>query len=599
MKTEIANRISALRKEMEVCGVDAYVVPTEDFHTSEYVGAYFKSREFITGFTGSAGTAVIMKDQAGLWTDGRYFIQAADQLSGTPVTLYKMGEPEVPTLHEFLKNELKDGQTLGFDGRTVGAQEAEALRSLLAEKHISFKTSLDLVGNVWEGRPELSAEPVMELDVKWCGETRASKLQRVREVMKEKGADSFLLSSLDDIAWLLNLRGGDIPCNPVFLSYVWMDEEKVTLFASEKAFSDEVKAALCEDGVVIAPYDSVYDAVAGGKEGSTILLSKSRVNSRLVDAIPSNVNVIDAENPTTLFKAIKNETEANNEIIAHIKDGVAVTKFMYWLKKTVGKETITEISAAEKLLEFRKEQENFLEESFNPIISYGAHGAIVHYSATPETDIPVEPRSLLLCDTGGQYMEGTTDITRTIAMGETTQEEKEMFTAVLRGHINLADAVFRYGCTGINLDYLAREPLWKMGKDYNHGTGHGVGYLLNVHEGPNGFRWKTVPERKDCTVFEEGMITSDEPGYYEENKFGIRHESLLLCKKAFKTEVGQFMKFEELTMVPFDLDAILPEQMQEKERELLNKYHKTVYEKISPYLSEEEREWLAEATREI
>ncbi len=599
MKTEITNRINALRGEMERCGVDAYVVPTADFHTSEYVGKHFKCREFITGFTGSAGTAVITKSQAGLWTDGRYFIQAADQLSGTPVTLYKMGEPGVPTLHEFLISELKEGQTLGFDGRTVGAQEAESFRKELSCKNVSLKTTIDLVGNIWEDRPALSAEPVMELSEKWCGESRSNKLQRIRNIMKEKGADAFLLSSLDDIAWLLNLRGGDIPCNPVLLSYVWMTGDGIWLFANENIFSDEIKESLMADGVQLMPYEGIYEAIAHGEKGSTILLSKARVNSCLVDAIPRDVKILDEENPTTLLKAVKNETEAANERIAHIKDGVAVTKFIYWLKTNVGKHKITEISAAKKLFELRKEQENFLEDSFDPIISYGAHGAIVHYSATPETDIEIEPHGLLLCDTGGQYLEGTTDITRTVVMGPTTQEEKAMFTAVLRGHLNLADAVFLHGCTGLNLDYLAREPLWKMGKDYNHGTGHGVGYLLNVHEGPNGFRWKMVPERKDCTVFEEGMITSDEPGYYEENKFGIRHESLLLCKKAFQTEAGQFMKFEELTMVPFDLEAVVPEQMQEKERNLLNAYHQEVYKNISPYLSSEEQEWLKEATRAI
>ena len=672
----IRERLAALRALMTEKGIDAYLVPTDDFHSSEYVGDYFKCRKYIIGFTGSAGTAVVMKDMAGLWTDGRYFIQAEQQLAGSTVTLFKMGVPDVPTVHEFLEKNLAEGQCLGFDGRTVGAKEADELAEKLSTKKVSIVCDVDLVGEIWTDRPALSCQPVSELDVKWAGKSRADKLADVRKVMKEKEADVFLLTCLDDIAWLLNIRGGDIECNPVVLSYLAMTQQEVLLFANEKAFSDAVRKALEADGVTLRPYDDVYAYAAGldcesvfgkikegsicetetgsknksddtaagnfsgkvseGTEGSedktgrnpgdccvhaknpqskypagsvkaenptgrslSVLLCRKKVNSRLVSSIPKNVRVIDEENPTLLPKAIKNPVEVENERIAHIKDGVAVTKFIYWLKKNVGKIPMTELSAADYLNGLRAQQEHFMGNSFEPIISVGPHAAINHYSATPETDVPIEPEGLLLADTGGQYLEGTTDITRTIVLGPVTEEQKKYFTAVLRGMLNLAGAKFLYGCCGLNLDYLARGPLWELGQNFNHGTGHGVGYYLNVHEGPNGFRWKIVPERNDSAVLEEGMITSDEPGYYVAGAYGIRHENLIVCKKAEKTDFGQFMCFETLTMVPFDLDGIVPEQMTGREREMLNAYHAQVYEKISPYLEEEERAWLQEATRAI
>ncbi|WP_308784001.1 aminopeptidase P family protein [uncultured Blautia sp.] len=590
----VTERLSALRALMKEKGVDAYLVPTDDFHASEYVGDYFKCRKYITGFTGSAGTAVITMDMAGLWTDGRYFIQAAQQLEGTTVELFKMGEPEVPTIHEFLKEKLTEGMCLGFDGRTVSAAEAEELKELLSDKKIRFSVEEDLIGEIWTERPALSCEPVMELDIKWAGESRAEKCARVRRKMQEKQADVFVLTSLDDIAWLLNIRGNDIHCCPVVLSYLVLTEEEALLFANEKAFGQDVLANLKKDGVVLKPYNDIYTYVNTIPAGKTVILSKANVNSRLVNSLPAEVKILDEENLTLLPKAIKNHTEVENERIAHIKDGVAVTKFIYWLKQNVGKMEITELSAAEHLFQLRKEQENFLDNSFDPIVSYGGHAAMCHYSPSPETDIPLEPKGLALCDTGGHYLEGSTDITRTIALGELTEKEQKYFTLVLKGHLRLSDARFHYGCCGQNLDYLAREPLWRLGEDYNHGTGHGVGYLLNIHEGPNSFRWKS-----SSAVLEEGMITSNEPGYYVENEFGIRHENLIVCKKAEKTAYGQFMCFENLTMVPFDLDAINPELLDTYEKGLLNSYHAEVYEKISPYLTEEEKNWLKEYTRAI
>ena len=593
----VKERITALRERMKEKKIDAYLVPTDDFHASEYVGEYFKCRKYITGFTGSAGTAVIMQDMAGLWTDGRYFIQAAAQLEGTGVDLFKMGEPGVPTIHQFLEEKLGEGMCLGFDGRTISAKEAAELSEALGKKDASLSVDYDLVGEVWEDRPALSCEPVMELDVKWAGESRADKCAKIRKAMEEKGADAFVLTSLDDIAWLLNIRGGDVHCCPVVLSYLVMTQKEIKLFANEKAFPAEVLDALAKDGVTLLPYDSIYGYVKTFAKDMKVLLCKQKANSRLVSNIPAEVEILDEENLTLLPKAIKNPVEVENERIAHIRDGVALTKFIYWLKKNVGKIPMTELSAEEKLYSFRAQQENFIDNSFDPIISYGVHAAINHYSATPETDIPIEPRSFLLADTGGNYYEGTTDTTRTIVMGPVTDEQKKFFTAVLRGMLNLGNAKFRYGCTGVNLDYLARGPLWELGQDFNHGTGHGVGYLLNVHEGPNSFRWKVVPGNN--AVLEEGMITSDEPGYYVEDGYGIRHENMIVCKKAEKTQFGQFMCFEFLTMVPFDLDAVVPEQMTAHERELLNNYHAQVYEKISPYLDEDEKAWLKEATRAI
>lgn len=598
-KVQINARIAALRAEMKKRGIDIYLVPTDDFHFSEYVGEYFKCRQFVTGFTGSAGTAVITADKAGLWTDGRYFLQAGAQLEGTEVKLYKMGEPDVLTVHEFIQREMPQNGCLGFDGRCVGIREARLFEKELAEKGAVLCFDEDLVGEIWTDRPELSAEPAMELEVCWAGVSRVDKMKQVRAILEEKKADYLLLSTLDDIAWLLNIRGNDIRCNPVVLSYLILTKEEAFLFANSKVFPAEVKEALKQDRVEILDYFSVCEALGSLKDKKTIWIDPAKSSCRLAKSIPEGLHVLEAENPTVLLKAIKNPVEVENERKAHIRDGVAVTRFLYWLKNTIGKEEITELSAAEKLYSFRQQQKYFMGDSFAPIVSYGEHAAIVHYSATEETDIPLQKKGLLLLDTGGQYLEGTTDITRTVVLGETTDREKEYFTAVLQGHLNLMNARFRYGCTGLNLDYLAREPLWRRGVDYNHGTGHGVGYFLNVHEAPNGFRWRQVAERSDSAVLEEGMITSCEPGYYEDNAFGIRHENLIVCVKDQKNGPLQFLHFEPLTMVPFDKEGLIPEQMSAEQRQWLNEYHELVYETISGHLPEKEREWLREATAAI
>ena len=543
--------LELLRVKMKETGVDACLIPTSDFHGSEYVGDYFKCREYISGFTGSAGTLVVTLDEAGLWTDGRYFLQAAKQLSGSGITLMRERQPGVPSIEEYLKTTLKKGETLGFDGRCIMAEYADTLITQLNALGVAVRTDIDL-----------------------------------------PGAQYLLLTSLEDIAWLLNMRGNDVESTPVILSYLLLGQQEIIWYVQEECLSEKIKILLEMQGIKNAPYAQIYEDVKKLPEEASVYYDKAAVNTALVSALPEKVKKIEGVNPTLLFKAKKNPVEVENERKAHIKDGVAVTKFIYWLKKNAGKQKVTERTAAAKLEEFRMAQENYIEPSFAPIIAYKEHGAIVHYSATKESDAEIQPESFVLADTGGHYLEGTTDITRTIALGTLTQEEKEMYTTVLKGHIQLETARFLQGCSGQSLDILARTPLWEKGLDYNHGTGHGVGYLLSVHEGPNSFRYRpSVNGRNDC-ILEEGMITSDEPGIYLEGKFGIRLENLILCVKKEKNEFGQFMGFEPLTYVPFDRAAIDISQMSQKEIARLNAYHREVYEKISPYLNEDEKEWL-------
>lgn len=594
----IQERLAALREEMKKRNIAIYVVPTADFHESEYVGSYFKARKFITGFTGSAGTAVITLTEAGLWTDGRYFVQAAKQLEGTTVTLYKMGMEGVPKVNEYIENTLAEGECLGFDGRVVNGGWGKELEEIVAKKHGSLYVDEDLIDLIWKDRPAMSAEPVRILDMAYTGRSTKEKLADVRAVMKEKGAQLHLMSSLYDIAWLLNVRGNDISYVPVVLSFLALSEDSCTWFVQEQIVTEELKAYLTENGITTQPYESFYDYVKN-IHVDKVLMNKQVANYRICNNIPASVEVLDEKDPTERMKAIKNETEVRNTRNAHVKDAVAMCRFMYWLKKNVGKIPMTEISVSDYLEQLRAEQEGFLDLSFDTICGYADHGAIVHYSATPESDVPLKPEGLLLVDSGGHYLEGTTDITRTFVLGPITDEMKADFTRVCRSNMNLANVRFLHGCTGINLDVIAREPFWEANLDYNHGTGHGVGYILNVHEGPNAFRWQKSAGRSEDSVLEEGMITTDEPGIYIEGKYGIRLENELLCCKGEKNEYGQFMYFENITYVPFDLDAIDPEQMTSVERSRLNEYHAKVYEVVSPYLEGEEKAWLKEATRAI
>lgn len=595
----IQEKLLALREVMKKREIDIYVVPTSDFHESEYVGDYFKARKFITGFTGSAGTAVITMTEAGLWTDGRYFVQAKNQLEGSTVDLYRMGEEGVLTVDEFIAEKLPEGGCLGFDGRVVNGRWGSRLKKTAEEKHASLHVTEDLISFIWKERPALSQKPLFLLEERYTGKSTADKITDVRAKMKEEGTDIHILTSLYDIAWLLNIRGGDIDYVPVVLSYLVLTEKECIWFLQEEAVESRIRTYLDGNHIITMPYDAIYDYTARIKPDAVVWMSCQEVNYRICSSLDPNIKIVDKPNPTQLMKAVKNKVEVDNTKAAHRKDGVAFTKFMYWLKTGIGKIPMTEISASVYLEERRKEQENFIELSFDTICAYGPNAAMMHYAATCESDAVLKPEGFLLVDSGGHYFEGTTDITRTIALGPVTDEMRLHFTTVCRSNLNLANAKFLYGCTGLNLDILARGPLWDLFIDYKCGTGHGVGYVLNVHEGPNGFRWKAVPERHDNGTLEEGMITTDEPGVYLEGKYGIRTENELVCRKACKNEYGQFMEFENITYAPIDLDAIDPQEMTGRERKMLNDYHKMVYQTLSPYMTEEEAVWLKHYTRAV
>ncbi|MFR9095585.1 MAG: aminopeptidase P family protein [Blautia coccoides] len=593
-------RIEKLQQEMAAAGMDMYLLPTADFHQSEYVGAYFKVRAWLSGFTGSAGTLVVTRDHAYLWTDGRYFIQAGRELEDTGVTLMKMREEGVLTVDEFLEENLPQGGCLGCDGRTISVSQGKAYADMMEKKQGCFLCQDDLGGKIWNDRPMMSREQAFLVDVKYVGRSREEKLADVRSIMRENRADIHLLSSLDDIAWLLNIRGNDIECNPVILSYVILTEKDVFFYVQEEAVSLEIRAELEKSGITMLPYYQVYEDVKKFADKDTVLLDEAVVNYALFENIPGGVKTVNCINPSKPMKAMKNEVERENVRAAHIKDAKAMCRFIYWLKQNVGKEEITEYSAAQKSFQFRAQDPDFLDLSFGTICAYGPNAAMCHYAPTEDACANVEPKGFFLIDSGGQYWQGTTDITRTIAVGELTQEQKEHFTLVLKGNIRLATAKFMYGMGGAHLDCLARGPLWERGLDFNHGTGHGVGFLLNVHEGPQNINWNSAIRPGGYVPLEEGVLISDEPGLYLEGRYGIRCENLLLCRKGEKNAYGQFMEFEVVTLVPFEREAILPELLGAEELAWLNAYHRHVYETIAPLLdSQEEREWLKEATAEI
>ncbi len=595
---KVSDRILNLRKLMDDRKIDIYVVPTADYHNSEYVGEHFKARAFITGFTGSAGTALVAKNEAGLWTDGRYFLQAGEQLKGSGVDLFRMGDPGVPTLNEYIEKNLPEGGILGFDGRSVPFGDGVELAKIVKKKNGKIVYDLDLVDIVWEERPILSEEPVFYLDVEYSGETAESKIKRVREEMAKVGANSHIITTLDDTGWLLNIRGRDVEYFPLILCYSIVYDDKLVLYINEDKLNDDIKARLVADGVLIKPYNDIYEDVKA-LEGK-VLVDPDRLNYAMYMNIPDTVEVVEAMNPTILMKAMKNETEIKNIIQAQIKDGIAHTKFIIWLKKLVEDGTIaneTEISASEKLEQLRIEQGDFICQSFEPICGFGPHGAIVHYSATEETNIPLGTGTLFLTDTGANFMQGSTDITRTTALGEITEQMKEDFTLVLQSNLRLGKAKFMHGCIGMNLDILARQPFWDRGINFYHGTGHGIGYLGNIHEPPSSFRWQY--RKHEVHPFEAGMVVTNEPGIYIEGSHGVRIENELLVKNTELNEFGQFMCFEAITYVPIDLDAVKVEMLSDDDRLELNNYHKKVYEVIAPHLNEDERAWLKEYTREV
>ena len=593
----VPERLSALRKCMQEKHIDIYIVPTADFHQSEYVGEHFKARAYITGFTGSAGTAVITLHDAKLWTDGRYFLQAAKQLEGTGVTLMKMFEPGVPTIEEYLEAELKSGQTLSFDGRVVSVGEGDEYASIAKKNGAKIDYQEDLIDAIWTDRPPLSEEPVWFLEEKYSGESTESKLSRIRKEMEDAGCDTHIVSTLDDICWTLNIRGNDIDFFPLVLSYAIIKKDSLELYIDERKLDDKLKTIFKKEGVNLHPYNAIYEDVKKLPKNATVLIDKTKLNYAIFNNIPNSVPIVNKRNPEILMKALKNPVEVENIKKAEIKDSIAHVRFMKWLKENLGKIKITEMSASEKLDEFRAEMGNFIRDSFEPISSYGPHSAIVHYSSSPETDVELKEGSLYLSDTGAGFYEGSTDITRTYALGEVPKKMKEDFTIVAISNLQLANAKFLQGSSGLTLDILARKPFWDRGLNYNHGTGHGVGYLLNIHEGPAGFRYKY--RAGETEEIQEGMVITDEPGLYIEGSHGIRLENELLARKGVQNEYGQFLYFETITMIPFDLDAISLDMLNEENRKLLNDYHKRVYEEIAPHLNEEEKVFLKRYTRAV
>lgn len=590
----INERLKNLRQLMKEKGISAYIVNTSDPHQSEYIADHYKTRVWISGFTGSAGTVVITEDKAILWTDGRYFIQAEKELESSEYQLFKMGIPGYPSYSQWLKENLKKGDSLGFDGRVFAQKLVEKLENVLEDKDIVFVDQYDLVGQLWQDRPPLSKEGAFVHEIKYTGKTTGEKLAEVREKMEGSKADYLVLASLDDIAWLYNIRGKDIENNPVLISYGLISKEKALLFIDKDKVKPRVENHLRENGVEIKEYEEIIEYIKSVEGNSRVFLDKNRINRWLYRAIPDKCKIIDRMDITTNLKAIKNSREIENQKNAYIKDGVALVKFLYWLDKNMGKLKITEISAGEKLLELRKEQEGFIEPSFGTISAYGGNAAMMHYSADENSNAEIRNEGLYLVDSGGQYFDGTTDITRTVVMGPITDEERRDFTLALKGHINLSSARFLYGATGHSLDVLARYPLWQEGIDYKSGTGHGVGYLLNVHEGPH-----RISTAANSVVLEEGMVVSIEPGVYREGSHGIRIENIVVVAKDIKTDLDQFMSFETLSFVPIDLEAVDVELLSQGERKWLNDYHKAVYERLSAYLENDERAWLKNETRSI
>lgn len=595
----ICERLRRLRSVMEQKGIDFYMMPTADFHNSEYVNAYFKVREFFCNFTGSNGTLVVWKDGAGLWTDGRYFIQAENELAGTGVTLFRMLEEGVPTIEEFLETQMKEGQTLGFDGRVVTVSDGRKYEKIVAGKHGRLVYEEDLAEKIWTDRPAFPVGAVSTLTDEVAGERVADKLTSVRKQVNKDGGKGILISKLDDIMWLYNIRGCDVECNPVAMSYTYITEKEAVLFIQSKALNEEAYAHLQKNGIAVEEYDNIFSYLKKLPASEDSIIADERYSSyTLYKTLETVRKPVNAKNPTELLKAVKNPVELANMEKVYLLDSVAVTRFIYWLKTHVGKERITEVTAADYLEGLRRQIPGFLDLSFPTIAGYKANAAMMHYEATEDNYAELSPEGMLLVDSGGQYVGGTTDVTRTIVLGPISEKIKKHYTLVAAGMLQLTHAKWLYGCTGRNLDILAREPLWEIGLDYKCGTGHGVGYILNVHEGPQGIRWRFNPGMTEA-VIEAGMDVTNEPGVYVEGSHGIRIENVMVARNGEKNEYGQFMYFDTLTWAPIDLEAIDPEYLSPKQKEYLNAYHKTVYEKVSSYVPEEERAWLKKATREV
>ncbi len=592
----IQGRLAALRSQMKENGIDYYMIPTADYHNSEYVNDFFKVREYFCGFTGSSGTLLVWQEGAGLWTDGRYFIQAEHELEGTGVTLFRMRDEGVPTITEFLEKNMQDGQTLGFDGRVISVQAGKEYEKKLEDKHIKVVYEKDLSEKIWTDRPAFPAGKVTVLDEAIAGKSFQDKKKEVMEKVEKEGADSFLLTKLDDLMWLFNIRGCDVECNPVAISYGYFTKESAVLFIQKSALDDSVTAYLEEKGIQVEEYGSIVDYLKGLPVEGKIMVDDRYCSYCLYKTLSEKQTLVEKRNPTELLKAIKNPVELANMEKYYLKDSLALTKFIYWLKKNIGKMEITEITAADRLEAFRREIPECLGLSFPTIGGYKANAAMMHYEATPENHAVLAPEGLFLVDSGGQYLGATTDVTRTIVLGPISDEIRKHYTVVAAGMLQMTNARWLYGCTGRNLDILARQPVWNIGQDYKCGTGHGVGYILNVHEGPQGLSWQYAEGRPEA-VIEAGMDVTNEPGIYIEGSHGIRIENVMVAENDIKNEYGQFMHFKTITWVPLDMEAIDENYMTETQRAYLYAYQKEVFEKLSPYLDEEEREWLRAETR--
>jgi Xaa-Pro aminopeptidase len=590
----VNDKIQLLREHMKKNGLDAYIIPSSDPHLSEYVADHWKARAWISGFTGSAGTFVAAMDESGLWTDGRYFIQAEKQLAGSEIKLYKMGNHGVPSYTEWIAEKLKNGDCVGFNGRTVSVFDFREMERKLSAKGIRIDKSHDLVGSIWDNRPQIPSDMIFCHDIKYTGMSAKEKIEKVREEMKKVNAENYLVSSLDDIAWLFNIRGGDVPFICVAIAYALISMEEAYLFINPAKVADDVMKTLNDNNVEVLDYAAVREKIEKLDNKQSIAFDIKRTNCWLYDAIPSGCTKVEVDEITAALKAIKNETEIENFKRCQISDGVAMVKFLLWLDKNIGKREISEITVSDKLKQLRFQQPDNIGPSFETIAGYKDHGAMMHYSATEDSKYMLEDKGMMVLDSGGQYLNGTTDITRTIVFNEISEEEKTDFTLVLKAHIALASAKFLYGATGSNLDVLARKPLWELGLDYKCGTGHGVGYCLSVHEGPQSFS-----PRPNKAKLEKGMIITIEPGIYREGKHGVRTENMVLVEEDEKTEFGQFMRFEPITLCPVSLKGINPDMLTGQEKEWLNTYHKKVFETLSLYLDAEEKAWLEENTRNI
>ena len=596
--SETKKRLALLREEMTKKKIDMYLMQMSDDHASEYVGDHFKEIEYLTGFTGENTWVCVTDKKSYLWADGRYFIQARREIRGSGTSLFEMGEEGVPTVEEYIKKNLKAGQVLGFSGRQFSYDDYRKYKEITDEKGAKLSIRNNLMDKVWKTRPDLPQTPIWLLKKEYVGESFADKKKRVLEEMKKNGCDAHLLTSLYDIAWLLNLRADDIACVPVFMSFLYMTKKRTILFASAEAMDSSIKSYLKKNEIEVMPYESVYRQIKD-LNPKKVMIDPAVVNATLATGFGSKTELFEADNPTELMRAIKNETEIENTKLAHIRDGVAVTKFIYYIKNNIGKRPLSELDAADIILGFRREQEDFLGVSFDTIAGYGGNAAMMHYTATPESYADLEPHGFLLVDSGGHYLQGTTDITRTIALGPLSDEERHAYTMTVRANLRLAMAHFPDGARGENLDVLARGIMWDEGLDYRCGTGHGVGHILNVHEGPQSMRWKARDPKKLTAVLKPGMITTDEPGLYVEDGYGIRIENELLCVEDEKTEYGQFYKFEPLTFAPFEVDAINVNELTLYERRALNDYHAMVYEKLSPHLTKSEAKWLKKVTKPL